>query len=94
MRNNTVERRQCNLTSNDIVLDYKLILTDGPDCDMFDESYVYSVLIIQNEGGVTTEYEFLYDIARDEKTAVAILDTLVYNNVMPANARDVLADCL
>ena len=52
------------------------------------------VLILQIEDGITTEYDFLYDIARDEENAVAILDLLVYNNVMPTNARDVLADIL
>lgn len=94
MKNNTIERKQCSLTVNDIILDYKLILTDGTDYELFDENNVYSILILQIEGGVTTEYDFLYDVARDEKTAVAILDTLVYNNVMPANARDILADSL
>lgn len=94
MRNNTVERKKCSLRVNDIMLDYRLILTDGTDYDLFDENNVYSILVLQIEGGITTEYDFLYDVARDEKTAVAILDTLVYNNVMPANARDVLADSL
>jgi len=94
MRNNTVERKKCSLRVNDIMLDYRLILTDGTDYDLFDGNNVYSILILQIEGGITTEYDFLYDVARDEKTAVAILDTLVYNNVMPANARDVLADSL
>ena len=72
------------------VLDYSLILTNGHEFDLFDEKTVYSVLILQIENGITTEYDFLYDIARDEENAVAILDLLVYNNVMPSNARDVL----
>ena len=94
MRNNTLENRQCSLRVNDTVLDYKLILTDKTEGDLFEDTSVYSILILQIEGGITTEYDFLYDVARDEKSAVAILDTLVYNNVMPANARDVLADSL
>ncbi len=79
---------------NNIVLDYSLIITDKKDCDLFAEENIYSVLILQMEDGITTEYDFLYDIARDEENAVAILDLLVYNNVMPTNARDVLADIL
>ena len=94
MKNSTIERKQCSLKVNDITLDYRLILTDGTDYDLFDNNSVYSILILQIDGGITTEYDFLYDVARDEKTAVAILDTLVYNNVMPANARDILADSL
>ncbi len=94
MKNNTIERKQCSLSENDIMLDYKLILTEGTNYDLFGEMSVYSILILQIEGGITTEYDFLYDVARDEKSAVAILDTLVYNNVMPTNARDVLADSL
>ena len=76
------------------VLDYSLIITDKKDCNLFEEENIYSVLILQTEDGITTEYEFLYDIARDEENAVAILDLLVYNNVMPTNAKDVLADIL
>lgn len=77
-----------------IVLDYSLILTDKHEKDLFEEETVYSILILQLEGGITTEYEFLYDVARNEENAVAILNTLVYNDVMPSNARDVLTDLL
>ena len=77
-----------------MVLDYSLILTDNRMSDMFDTPDVYSILILQNENGVTTKYDFLYDVARERKNAVEILDALVYNNVMPDNARDVLADIL
>lgn len=78
----------------DTVLDYSLIMTDRRESDLFKEEAVFSVLILQIDGGITTEYEFLYDVARDEENAVAILDVLVYNNVMPHNAKDVLADIL
>ena len=77
-----------------IVLDYSLIITDNQRSDMFDTPDVYSVLILQTENGVTTKYDFLYDVARDRKNAVEILDTLVYNNVMPTNAKEVLAEIL
>ena len=78
----------------EICLDYRLILTDKNEYDLFDEEDIYSVLILQIEGGITTEYDFLYDIARDEKNAVALLDLLVYNDVMPRNAREVMAEIL
>ncbi len=77
-----------------IKLDYSLIVTDGKEYDLFSEKEVYSILVLQSEDGITTDYDFLYDIARDKENAVAILNMLVYNNVMPANARDVLADYL
>lgn len=79
-------------TNRKIFLDYTLILTDRRQNDIFENSDVYSILITQNEDGITTEYDFLYDVARDEKNAVAIMNLLVYNNVMPSNARDVLED--
>lgn len=78
----------------DTYLDYRLILTDKNEYDLLDSQDVYSVLILQIEGGITTEYDFLYDIARDEENAVAILDLLVYNDVMPSNARDVMAEII
>lgn len=77
-----------------IELDYSLILTDRKKCDIIEEDTVYSILILQNERGVMTKYDFLYDVARDEENAVAILEMMVYNNVMPSNARDVLTDYL
>ncbi len=82
------------MLKDSIVLDYSLIITDRKECDLFEENSVYSVLILQIEDGITTEYDFIYDVARDKENAVAILDMLVYNNVMPNNARDVLADIL
>ena len=90
----TYNRRTEVKSQTNIVLDYSLIITDKKECDLFEEEKVYSVLILQIEDGITTEYDFLYDIAREEENAVAILDLLVYNNVMPTNARDVLADIL
>ena len=78
----------------DTYLDYRLILTDKNEYDLLDSQDVYSVLILQIEGGITTDYDFLYDIARDEENAVAILDLLVYNDVMPSNARDVMAEII
>lgn len=95
MKTHITDNRRTEVKSkNSIVLDYSLIITDKKDCDLFEEENIYSVLILQIEDGITTEYDFLYDIARDEENAVAILDLLVYNNVMPTNARDVLADIL
>ena len=95
MRNNTVVTKQETVGNNaKIKLDYSLIITDRKIFDLFDQPNVYSVLILQIENGITTEYDFLYDVARDEAKAVELLDLLVYNNVMPHNARDVLADIL
>lgn len=95
MKTHITDNRRTEVKSQtNIVLDYSLIITDKKECDLFEEEKVYSVLILQIEDGITTEYDFLYDIARDEENAVAILDLLVYNNVMPTNARDVLADIL
>ncbi len=95
MKTHITDNRRTEVKSQtNIVLDYSLIITDKKECDFFEEEKVYSVLILQIEDGITTEYDFLYDIAREEENAVAILDLLVYNNVMPTNARDVLADIL
>ena len=95
MKKHTVSKTQVTLfEKHRIDLDYSLILTDRKEFDIIDDDTVYSILILQNEGGITTEYDFLYDIARNKQEAVAILDMLVYNNVMPSNARDVLADIL
>lgn len=95
MKTHITDNRRTEVKSQtNIVLDYSLIITDKKECDLFEEEKVYSVLILQIEDGITTEYDFLYDIAREEENAVAILDLLVYNNVMPTNARDVLADIL
>jgi hypothetical protein len=96
MKKHTVANKQANVLERErsIDLDYSLILTDRNKCDLIEEDTVYSILILQTEGGITTEYDFLYDVARDEENAVAILDLLVYNGVMPSNARDVLADYL
>lgn len=95
MKTHIMDSRRTELKSQtNIVLDYSLIITDKKEYDLFEEEKVYSVLILQIEDGITTEYDFLYDIAREEENAVAILDLLVYNNVMPTNARDVLADIL
>lgn len=94
-KHSMINKQQTGIMLNsDTVLDYSLIITDRKETDIFDNENVYSVLILQIEGGVTTEYDFLYDVARDEENAVAIFDVLVYNNVMPGNARDVLADIL
>ena len=76
----------------DFVLDYSLILTDRREFDLFEEKDIYSVLILQLENGIATDYDFIYDIARDEKKAVEILNLFVYNKVMPQNAREVFAD--
>ena len=95
MKNQSIVAKRTDIVSREeTVLDYSLIMTDRRQSDLFEESAVYSVLILQIENGITTEYEFLYDIARDEENAVAILDVLVYNNVMPTNAKDVLAEIL
>ena len=95
MKTHVTDCRRTEVKSrNKIILDYSLIITDKRDYDLFDEEHIYSVLILQTEEGITTEYDFLYDVARDEENAVAILDLLVYNNVMPTNAREVLADIL
>ena len=95
MKKHSVVNKKCEVRQmSDTVLDYSLIITDNQRSDMFDAPEVYSVLILQTENGVTTKYDFLYDVARDKKNAVEILDTLVYNNVMPDNAREVLADIL
>ncbi len=95
MKKHTVANLHTIVPENEeINLDYSLILTDRKDYDIIDDDTVYSILILQNENGITTEYDFLYDIARNKEDAVAILNLLVYNNVMPANARDVLADIL
>lgn len=95
MKTHITDNRRTEVKSQtNIVLDYSLIITDKKECDLFEQEKVYSVLILQIEDGITTEYDFLYDIAREEENAVAILDLLVYNNVMPTNARDVLADIL
>ena len=95
MKNQSIVAKRTDIVSREeTVLDYSLIMTDRRQHDLFEESAVYSVLILQIENGITTEYEFLYDIARDEENAVAILDVLVYNNVMPTNAKDVLAEIL
>ncbi len=95
MKNNSIMSKRTNVPSNNkLFLDYSLIITDRKECDLFANTSVYSILILQIENGITTEYDFLYDIARDKENAVAILDLLVYNNVMPSNARDVLADIL
>ena len=95
MKKHSIVTKRCEVEQrNGIVLDYSLIITDNQRSDMFDTPDVYSVLIRQTENGVTTKYDFLYDIARDKKNAVEILDALVYNNVMPDNAREVLADIL
>ena len=93
MKKHSIIRKLSEVENEDITLDYSLILTDKKEYDLFDGA-VYSVLILQTEGGITTQYDFLYDIARNEENAVAILELLVYNNVMPSNARDVLADIL
>lgn len=92
MKKHTIAKKQTR--EGDYYLDYSLILTEAKEFDLFSENTVYSVLILQIEGGVTTEYDFLYDVARDEENAVAIFELLVYNNVMPSNAREVLIDCL
>ncbi|MBE6642478.1 MAG: hypothetical protein IJN17_04980 [Clostridia bacterium] len=95
MKNHSIIAKRTDvLSKEETVLDYSLIMTDRRQHDLFSESAVYSVLILQIENGITTEYEFLYDIARDEENAVAILDVLVYNNVMPTNAKEVLAEIL
>ncbi len=95
MKKHTVANLHTIVPDNEeINLDYSLILTDKKDYDIIDDDTVYSILILQNENGITTEYDFLYDVARNKEDAVAILNLLVYNNVMPANARDVLADIL
>ncbi len=95
MKNNTIANKQASVMSKPtIYLDYSLILTSRNECDLIEEDTVYSILILQVESGITTEYEFLYDIARDEKNAVEILNLLVYNNVMPKTAKDVITDYL
>ena len=96
MKKHTVAKAQASVLAREgkINLDYSLILTDRKECDLIEEDTIYSVLILQTEGGITTEYDFLYDVARNEQNAVEILDLLVYNSVMPSNARDVLADYL
>lgn len=95
MKNHTLLNKQTFVGREEkIYLDYSLILTDSKEVDLFTENTVYSILILQIEGGITTQYDFLYDVARDEENAVAIFEMMVYNNVMPSNARDVLVDCL
>ena len=93
MKKHSIICKRSEVENQDISLDYSLILTDKKEYDIFDGD-IFSILILQTEGGITTQYDFLYDIARNEENAVAILELLVYNNVMPSNARDVLADIL
>ena len=93
MKKHSIICKRSEVENQDISLDYSLILTDKKEYDIIDGD-IFSILILQTEGGITTQYDFLYDIARNEENAVAILELLVYNNVMPSNARDVLADIL
>jgi len=78
----------------DIFLDYSLVVTKRQKHDIVGGKNIYSLLILQLERGVTTAYEFIYDVSRNRKKAVAILETLVYNSVMPNTASDVIADFL
>ena len=94
MKKNTLLEKTREISLNKrAVLDYSLIVTEGRKHDLFGGS-VFSVLVLLIENGITVDYEFVYDISRDEEKAVAILETLVYNNVMPGNVSDVVADIL
>lgn len=94
MKKNTLLEKTREISLNKrAVLDYSLIVTEEREHDLFGGS-VFSVLVLLIENGITVDYEFVYDISRDEEKAVAILETLVYNNVMPGNVSDVVADIL
>ena len=94
MKKNTLLEKTREISLNKrAVIDYSLIVTEGREHDLFGGS-VFSVLVLLIENGITVDYEFVYDISRDEEKAVAILETLVYNNVMPGNVSDVVADIL
>ena len=90
----TVIHIEDNTRGRDIFLDYSLVVTNRQKCDIVGGKRVYSLLILQIERGVTTAYEFIYDVSRNRKKAVALLETLVYNSIMPNTASDVIADIL
>lgn len=75
-------------------LDYTLVENDRCIYDSIDGEKVFSLLILQYENGVCTDYSFLYDISRDEERAKEILSLMKDNGVMPINSVDVLKDCL
>ena len=80
--------------NRDFVLGYELVTTEALECDSVGEKIIYSVLVLQNEGGITTDYEFLYDVARDEKSAVDLMELLSENGVMPYTAKSVVEDII
>ena len=74
-------------------LEYSIIKSEKSKYDMIDGD-VYSIFIAQYENGVCVDYSFLFDVSRCEDRAKELCEMMEENSVMPANAFDVLSDCL
>ena len=76
-----------------LILQYELVTTEAYFSENFDE-YVYSLLIVLYDDGISVESKFVYDISRDFERAWDILNSLAKGAVMPATAIDIIYDIL
>ncbi len=72
-------------------IEYCLFVTDPFICDEIKEN-VFSVLGVTYREGVAVEDAFVYDVCRDEATALRVLEILRRNGVHPCQMSDVIAD--
>ena len=90
----------------EILLEYRLIALETPKAPAFvpneyrcEELYAdiglrYCILIIASDRFGGTETKFLYDVARDQTVAEALLKTLCDGAVTPCTAKYVIEDLL
>lgn len=76
---------------NGLSLRYAVIRT--PTCDD-EENDIFSILCVLADKYETDDYEFIYDVTRNEQRAEEIVDILRNGGVTPCAVRDVLADIL
>lgn len=81
----------CKKDSGKETTEYCLFVTDPFICDEIKEN-VFSVLGVTYRGGVAVEDAFVYDVCRDEETALRMLDILRRNGVHPCQMGDVISD--
>jgi len=75
-------------------LHYKLIKTKAVTLNNDNYDDVYSILCLISDTNGDVEYEFAYDITRDERTAFELMRIIYKNRVTPCSIKYVLQDIL
>ena len=61
-------------------------------CDEYPDAY--SILVLRIEDGVVTESEIIYDVSRDPRKCLWVIDMMLKKRAVPMNAADIAESVL